>query len=522
MISREFFQPLVRFTSGIRGLDEVLGGGFFVGGVYIVEGEPGAGKTIFSNQICFHAAKAGKRVLYVTLLAESHARLLQHLQDLAFFDPSAMPERLTYVSGFAALEEGGLKALLELLRKELRAQRASLVVLDGFAAVSESATTERDFKKFVHELQVHAGLASCTFFLLSSGVPREAGAVQPVHTMVDGLLRLSDHVFGVRAERELRVQKLRGSGYLRGVHTFDITADGIRVYPRLESVAADLADASGTERLPVGISGLDAMLCGGLRRGSSTMVLGPTGVGKSTLGYRFLASATAGQKALLVSFYETPKRVLAKAESIGLNIAEQCARGAMEIVWQSPIEGSLDAIGCSILEAVDRLGAKRLFLDGFNALVQAAAYPERIPQFFASLGRQLHARGVTTIFSAELRAVYAPEIEAPLRGVSPLLENLLLLRFVELRSEVRRVISILKLRDSDFDPRIREFVISDRGLAVTEPFRGEEAILTGVAHKRPAETSAEPPGRQAAAEPPRMGKVRKSKSRARGESRRRG
>ena len=489
MSSNESFQQLVRFTSGIQGLDAVLGGGFFVGGVYIVEGVPGAGKTILANQICFHVAKQQKRVLYVTLLAESHSRLLQHLQNLRFFDASTIPEYLTYISGFAPLEEGGLKALLELVRRELRAQRPNLVVLDGFAAVSESSATDRDFKKFVHELQLHAGLASCTFFLLSSGTSAEVGPVQPVHTMVDGLVRLSDHVFGVRAEREIQIQKLRGSRYLRGVHTFDITDDGMRVYPRLESYSADLADSCGPEQMTIGIPQLDAMIGGGLRRGSITMVLGPTGIGKSTLGYRFLTDATATDKGLLFSFYETPKRALAKADAIGLELGTRCARGDVELMWQSPVEGTFDAIGGSLLEAVDRLGAKRLFIDGFDALRQAAAYPERVPQFFAALGRELHARGTTTIFSAELRQIYAPEIEAPLDGVSPLLENLFLLRFVELNSEIHRVISILKLRDSKFDPRIHEFTISNLGFRIEEGFHGEEAILTGVAHKVPDETS---------------------------------
>ena len=237
MSSHEFVPHLPRFTSGIPGLDRVLNGGFFAGGVYIVEGAPGAGKTILASQICFHRAKEGQRVLYVTLLAESHARLLQHLQDMSFFDPAAIPERLTYVSGFRVLEEGGLRALLDLLRKELRAQSANVVILDGFAAVGESAETDREFKKFVHELQVQAGLGTCTFFLLSSGTSGE-GSVQPVHTMVDGLVRLSDRIFGVRAQRELQVQKFRGSRYLRGLHSFEISDDGIRVYPRLESSSA--------------------------------------------------------------------------------------------------------------------------------------------------------------------------------------------------------------------------------------------------------------------------------------------
>jgi len=521
MTSHDFVQPLTRFASGIPGLDLVLGGGFFAGGVYIFEGEPGAGKTILANQTCFHVAKDGKRVLYVTLLAESHSRLLQHLQTLNFFDPDTIPERLTYVSGFASLEEGGLRALLELVRKELRAQHATLIVLDGFAAVTESAASDREFKKFVHELQVHAGLASCTFFLLSSGVSGEFGTVQPVHTMVDGLVRLTDRAFGVRAERELRVQKFRGSRYLRGVHTFDITDDGIRVYPRLESVSPDLADAGNGDRLSSGIPRLDEMMGGGFKRGSVAMFLGPTGVGKTTLGYRFLASSSADEKGLLYSFYETPKRALAKADGVGLPLRDLVERGDVELAWQSPVEGAYDAIGLAILEQVDRLGAKRVFIDGFNAIQQAAAYPERVPHFFAALGRALRARGVTAAFSAELRAVYAPQIEAPMQGISPLVENLLLLRFVDLQSEIRRVVSVLKLRDSDFDPRIRELLITGKGLEIGESFGGEEAILTGVARRVPRTVQVVGARAERAGKPPSRPKSKSAKKVRRGKSSRR-
>lgn len=479
MSSPDFLQKLERFSSGVPGLDRVLGGGFFVGGVYILEGMPGAGKTILANQIGFHQVTAGRRALYVTLLAESHARLLQHLQGLSFFDPEAIPDRLTYVSGFRALEESGLQGLLELVRKEMRAQKATLVVLDGFAAIGESAATEREFKKFVHELQVYASLASCTFFLLSSGSPTDGGLVQPVHTMVDGLVRLSDHAFGARAQREVHVQKLRGSRYLRGIHSFEIGDDGICVYPRLESFSADLSEGTRGDKLSLGVPGLDEMVRGGVRRGTTTMLLGPTGVGKTMLGYRFLACSNANEKGVLFSFYETPQNAIAKADGVGLGLASRADAGDLQLCWQSPVETSLDGIGGRILDAIDRAGAVRLFIDGFDALQNAAAYPDRVTQFFAALCRELRTRGVTTLHSAELRAIFSPQIEAPVRGISPLLENLILLRFVEFQAHVRRAISVLKLRDSDFDSTLREFVIDDHGLRVTGNFEAADAVLTG-------------------------------------------
>jgi circadian clock protein KaiC len=482
MSSHDFSPPLARLTSGVPGLDQVLSGGFFAGGVYMLEGVPGAGKTILANQICFHHVGQGERALYITLLAESHARLLQHLQELAFFDPGAIPDRLTYASGFRALEESGLRGLLDLLRKELRAQKASLVVLDGVAAVGESAESDREFKKFVHELQVHAGLMPCTFFLLSSALSGGPGNVQPVHTMVDGLLRLSDRVFGVRAQRELHVAKLRGSAYLRGVHTFDISDEGIQVHPRLESLGEAPGPLGRVEKVSTGLAGFDTMVNGGLVRGSTTMLLGPTGVGKTMLGYQFISASSGAEKGLLFTFYETPERALAKADGIGLGLARSCERGDLEILWQSPVENSLDAIAERLLAAVDRRGAKRLFIDGFGAFEYAAAYPERVPQFFASLQRELQRRQVTTVYSSELRQIFSPAIEAPVRGLSPLLENLVLLRFVELHGDVLRALSVIKMRDSAFDPAIRTFLVSEHGIEIGDDFRTVEAVLTGVGH----------------------------------------
>jgi circadian clock protein KaiC len=488
MTKQSFVQELIRFSSGVAGLDRILDGGFFLGGVYLVEGVPGSGKTILANQICFHHAKTAGRALYVTLLAESHSRLLQHLQDLTFFDADAIPDRLTYVSGFRVLEEEGLKGMMDLLRKELRSHHATMVVLDGFAAVGESAESDRAFKKLVHELQVHAGLAKCTFFLLSSGV---AATVQPVHTMVDGLVRLTDHTFGVRSEREIQVQKFRGSNYLRGVHTFNISDRGIEVFPRIEAIRDSASDPCRAERFSMGVPRLDSMLGGGLMCDTTAMVLGPTGVGKTCLGYSFLGESSDSQPGLLFSFYETPARAKQKAAGIGIDFDGLVQKGTLEILWQPPVESTLDAVGNRILEAVERREVRRLFIDGFNALEHCAAYPERIPQFFAALAQRLRSRGVTTVYAAESHDIFAPNIRPPTTGLSPLLESLIVLRFAELNASVKRIISVMKLRDSDFDAHLYECEITHKGLRVSDSLANAEALLTGVAHERkPSEKSA--------------------------------
>ncbi|HSY24678.1 MAG TPA: ATPase domain-containing protein, partial [Polyangiaceae bacterium] len=194
------------------------------------------------------------------------------------------------------------------------------------------------------------------------------------------------------------------------------------------------------------------------------------------------------------------------AEGIGLNFDRLVDSNDLEILWQPPVESSLDAVGTRILQAVERRGVRRLFIDGFNALAQCAAYPERVPQFFAALSRELHARGVTTVHSAELRAILAPQVEAPVRGISPLLDNLVLLRFVEGDSRMRRAIAVLKMRDSSFDATLRELVIDDGGIRVGAEF-GDTTTAAPVSSSRksdgakpkPRKTAGKPRARKAAA-----------------------
>ena len=171
--------------------------------------------------------------MYVTLLAESHARMLQHIRPMSFFDESAIPDRLSYISAFHDLEADGLKGLMAVLRREMRARHVSVLVLDGLVAAAEAAQTDRELKKFIHEVQTSAVFHGCTVFLLTSGSPQRVNAE---HTMVDGLLELEDRLFDARSERSIQVRKFRGAGSLRGKHAFRINDDGLAVFPRIEAL----------------------------------------------------------------------------------------------------------------------------------------------------------------------------------------------------------------------------------------------------------------------------------------------
>jgi len=479
-----------RVDTGIPGLDTILNGGLFQGGVYIVEGAPGTGKTILGNQICFHRAARGDSTIYITLLAESHTRLIAHLRGMAFFRPELVASAIYYISAFKVLEEAGLDGLQKSVQDAVTARKATFVVLDGLVSAEEFAPSARDFKKFIHGLQTISGMTGCTVVMLSS--TERAAGFRPEHTMVDGLIELSDVVVGVQSLRHVLVRKMRGTPQLRGRHALEISSAGIRIRPRIETLlrSPDEDDPAPREiaQADFGVVGLDAMLRGGLPGGSNTVVLGPSGSGKTMLGLQFLSAGIRHEGVgLYVGFYERPASLLAKGNRLGLGLDEARANGLLHLFWEAPIEGVLDAVVERVLRAVVDQRVTRLCFDGLHGFRHHAEYPERTRAVFSALADELTRRGVTTLFTLETSDLVGSGIEIPIDGVSSLADNILLLRHVELRSQLYRLISILKVRDRAYDGAIREFQITDRGLIVADTFDSAEQILTGAARTVTAE-----------------------------------
>jgi len=393
-----------RVASLVPGLDAVLCGGFLRGGLYLIQGPPGAGKTILANQIIYNQAGEGSRALFITVLGESHGRMMVHLGPMRFFKASFIPEQVAYISAYQAFEDDGLKGFMALIFREVQARRTMLLVLDGMSAVEAKTGTGFEMKRFTHELQTLASATDCTMFLLSAGSgPMSA----PEHTMVDGLIELRQRLYGVRNERRLLVHKFRGSGYLEGEHAFRITLEGLTVFPRIEALLATPTPPTPRpgHRVSSGIASLDAMFGRGIPAATMTALVGQSGTGKTTIGLQFLSGSSGSEPGLLLGCYESPERLRLKAARMGLDLAAAEQRGEVELLWHPVGEQILDELAHRLLNAVRQRGVKRLVIDGISGFRQAALETDRIVRFWSALSNELRAQGVTTLHTVELRPI---------------------------------------------------------------------------------------------------------------------
>lgn len=473
-------ETLKRLPTGIDGLDAVLKGGLVAGASYIVQGPPGAGKTILANQLACNHVRDGGRVLVATLLSESHERLFQYLSTLEFFDPALVGDTIQFVSAFDTLEQEGLDAVVRLLRQEIARQQASLLIVDGLLNARARAETALDTKKFVSELQGHAAFAGCTVLLLTSARLEEGS---PEHTMVDGVIELAEQAVGSRTVRHVQLRKTRGSGALAGRHECLISEAGLEVYPRLESLYShpSYLGSQALDRVSTGVVALDEMLDGGLAGGSVSLLMGPSGVGKTSLCLGFLAAANPTEPGLHFGFYEPPARLRQKAASLGHDFVTMEQQGALHLCWQPTTEGLLDQVGARLLAQVQAHGVKRVVIDSLGAFGRLAIDPARLNGFFRALTGELRARDVSVLLTWEMRDLFGSEITAPAPDLSSIVDNLVLMRFVELESQLRRMLSILKVRDSHHDPALHELRIGPHGITLSKAFEGARGVLSGTA-----------------------------------------
>lgn len=470
-----------RQPSGVPGFDIVAGGGLPTGRLYLVVGEPGAGKTILAHQIGARVVRDGGTALYLTVHTEAHHTLLAQARTLRFFEASVVAaERFRYVSLSGALDDSGIAGVRERLTQLVSTYAPTLLVIDGLHMLRVLGDDVREFHRLLVFLQGQATLLRLTTLVLSN-YDNETAA-DATYALPDGILHLRTERHGLREVRRLSVSKLRGSAALLGWHAFTVGGDGVRIYPRLEArvQAVGLPTVQPGDRIcAFGIAGLDAMLGGGVASGSVTLLAGAPGAGKTLFGLAFLACGAArGERGLYIAFRETVDRVRAKAEGVGLPIGALEAGDMVEMRWIPPLELLVDELAERILSAVlgpawedgalasltaatetvrpsaEAVAAEwppsdgarsaasspgvpgapryhRVFVDGLDDLRRTCLQAERFPSFLAALTDVLRAHGVAVMLSQELREPFGHDLALPIEEMSASVDNILLLRYEE-------------------------------------------------------------------------------------------
>ena len=449
-----------RLLSGSGRLDAIFGGGLPVNAIHLVVGPPGSGKTILAEQYAFANATVERPAVYLSTVSEPLDKLIRFGQTLEFFDLAAVGRRVFYESLGEDLDEGGLERTLERLRVVLHEQHPGILIIDSFKALAAYAETGRDFRSFLFELAAESSaVAGSSFWLGEYDLETISG--EPEAAVADSIIGLASHRSGERSSRILEVVKLRGSNYLSGQHSYRINAAGLNVFPRL----ADAGDASdydlGDQRLSTGIAGLDAMLANGYWPGSSTLCAGPSGIGKTLMGLHFIvAGSIAGEHGIIASLQENPTQLCRMAETFGWTFDDR-----VTMMYRSPVDLYVDEWIYELLDAIDRLGAKRVLIDSLTDVLFASGDENRFREYMYSLIQRCSRAGVSLFMTTEL-----PELFTVSRlseyGVSHLSDNVLVLQYLRDETTIRRALTALKTRASGNDPHIREFHIGPKGITI--------------------------------------------------------
>jgi circadian clock protein KaiC len=472
-------------ATGVLGLDEVLQGGLSRGHIFLLEGEPGAGKTTIALQFLLEGAKAGENSLYITLSeteaelrggAASHGWTLG--PEISVFElippenllDSKQQQSLLYSSD---LELG---ETTQQIFDAVERTKPSRVVLDSLSEIRLLAQSSLRYRRQILAIKHYFARYGATVIMLDD-LTAEA-ADKTVHSVAHGVIRLEELAPAYGAERRrLRVLKYRGRQYRGGYHDFTITTGGVNVFPRL--IAAEHVTQFARTQLSTGIAEFDTLMGGGIETGSSTLILGPAGTGKSLIVMTFVKAAVArGEKVALFIFDEELGLLFDRMKAMGIDLQSERDKGNIFLHQIDAAELSPGEFAHRVRGTVETQKIKTVVIDSLNGYQAAMPEENSLILHMHELLQYLNRQGASTFMTVAQHGLVG-DMQTPV-DVTYLADSVILLRYFEAMGKVRRALSIIKKRSGFHETTIREFKISDAGLSVGEPLEAFHGVLRGV------------------------------------------
>ena len=470
---------ITRLPTGVPGLDEVLGGGLPEFSFNLIAGEPGCGKTTLAHQIMFSLATPDRSALFLTILGEPPIKMLRYQQQFDFFDEDAINRSIRFVNLSEETLTGDLDLVLRRIIEEVKAHKPAFVFIDSFRSVMRVSALQNEdmhsrLEGFVQHLGVTMTSWQATSFLI--GEYKEPGDSNPVFTVADGLIWLRQSSHRDSMVRKIEIVKMRGQATIPGQHSFRISDQGIRIYAPVPALKVEGENDDHGHRLLFGIPRLDEMLGGGLPRGYSLLIAGPSGSGKSILAGEFLAEgARAGETSVVAAFEQRPTK-----KRLNPRLANLIADKSVSVINTGRPDLSVDEIIVLLVNEIHRTKATRVLLDSLSGfeLALAPTFREEFKESMLRLVNTLTDTGAAVVMTCELEDRYSDLRFSPY-GTAFLTDAIIVQRYIELESRLRRVMAVVKVRASDHSDELREYTIDKHGIHIGEMLVEQEGLLGG-------------------------------------------